>query len=127
MSERPCQNCGHPESDHRSGGLCETCIPPSDSTGRWSTCQEFVAPSTPKPSDAEVERAACAAVVPHTLQSLLARAQRIRKDINQIFLDAEHWNRLHPDETPIDPDPDGELRQALAGLPTGDPCAREVN
>lgn len=110
MSERPCQNCGHPESDHRSGGLCETCIPPSDSTGRWSTCQEFVAPPGV-----------------HALQSLLARAQRIRAEINQIFLDAEHWNRLHPHETPIDPDPDGGLRRTLAALPTGDPRAREVN
>lgn len=63
MAARTCLQCGHHESDHRSGGLCETCIPPGDSTGRWSACQEFVAPSTPKPSDAEAERAACAAVV----------------------------------------------------------------
>lgn len=33
--------CSHPRSDHRGDGLCEACMPPTDSTGRWSACQQF--------------------------------------------------------------------------------------
>jgi len=40
--------------------------------------------------------------------SLIERTKQLRDEIKQLFLDAEHWNRLHPDEV-IDPDPDGEL------------------
>jgi len=39
---------------------------------------------------------------------LLRRAVTLRDEINQIFLDANHWNSLHPQD-PIDVDPDGEL------------------
>lgn len=39
----------------------------------------------------------------------LARAHAVLAEIRQIFLDAEHWNRLHPEEEPIDPDPDDVL------------------
>lgn len=46
-AERVCA-CGHVESDHRSGGLCETCIPTGDSTGAWSGCQSFRAISEPE-------------------------------------------------------------------------------
>lgn len=42
-----CQNCGHDESVHRSGGLCELCIPVGDSTGAYSGCQGYVALRTP--------------------------------------------------------------------------------
>lgn len=30
-----------------------------------------------------------------------------------IFNDADHWNCLHPDLEPIDPDQDGDLRRLL--------------
>jgi hypothetical protein len=39
----------------------------------------------------------------------LTRARHLRQEIEQILVDAEHWNRTHPDEEPIDPDPEGEL------------------
>jgi hypothetical protein len=47
---------------------------------------------------------------------MLERAKEIRREISQIFLDAESWNSLHPHEEPIDADPDGELSYALAEL-----------
>lgn len=45
---------------------------------------------------------------------LRARARRIAREVEQIRVDAEHWNRLHPDEEPINPDPDGELDAVYA-------------
>jgi len=51
--------------------------------------------------------------------ALVARMRKIRQDITQIFDDAEHWNRVHPDEPPLtheDIDPGGELRRMAAGL-----------
>lgn len=41
---------------------------------------------------------------------LLRQARRIKKDTEQIFIDAAHWNEhvRRPDEPPIDPDPFGE-------------------
>lgn len=38
---RACVNCGHNLEDHRSGGLCDLCIPVGDSTGASSYCQRF--------------------------------------------------------------------------------------
>ncbi len=32
------------------------------------------------------------------------------KEIEQLLADTAHWNRLHPDQEPIDIDPDGKLR-----------------
>jgi hypothetical protein len=46
------------------------------------------------------------------------RAEKVKKDIEQIFLDAEYWN-VHVrklTEARIDPDPNGELKAILAGL-----------
>ena len=43
---------------------------------------------------------------------LLKRAVKLRDEISQIFKDADHWNRLHP-EDPIDVDVDGELGRWL--------------
>lgn len=40
---------------------------------------------------------------------LIDRARRIRSDIEQVFIDVEYWNRIHPEHDPIDPDPDGQL------------------
>jgi hypothetical protein len=38
--ERICV-CAHAFAEHRGGGLCEACMPPSDSTGARSECQMF--------------------------------------------------------------------------------------
>lgn len=51
-----------------------------------------------------------------TREQLVARMRKLRQDIAAIFDDAEHWNRLHPDEEPIDPDPDGLLARIAAAL-----------
>lgn len=48
-----------------------------------------------------------------TRSELIAKAQRIHDGIKQMFIDAEHWNNLHPEEKPIDPDPDGFLKHML--------------
>lgn len=54
-----------------------------------------------------------------TRQGLIDEARRIRKEIEQIFLDAEHWNLIHPEENPIDPDPDGTLVRMAKGIDEG--------
>ena len=47
---------------------------------------------------------------------LVSRARRSALEIEQLFADTEHWNRTHPDEEPIDPDPDGKLGGMLNSL-----------
>lgn len=42
---------------------------------------------------------------------LFQRMRRHRAEVEQIFIDVEHWNRIHPDEEPLDPDPDGTMRR----------------
>lgn len=51
-------------------------------------------------------------------ESFFRRAKRIKADIEQMFLDCDHWNRhvRVKSEDPIDPDPDGALQSALAYL-----------
>jgi hypothetical protein len=49
-------------------------------------------------------------------QAIIKKARNIRKEIAQIFLDAEHWNGTHPNEEPINPDPDGQLKRMTQGL-----------
>ena len=39
------------------------------------------------------------------------RRRHLREEIRAIFADAAHWNRIHPDEEPIDPDPDDTLQR----------------
>jgi len=54
-------------------------------------------------------------------ERILRQAQNILAEINQIFLDAEHWNNNHPDEKPINPDEDGFLHhmaEILVGVLT---------
>lgn len=36
-----------------------------------------------------------------TLEGLIARMRRIRDEFEQMVRDAQRWNRLHPDETPL--------------------------
>lgn len=45
-----------------------------------------------------------------TREAILNKAKGMLTEINQIFLDAEHWNNTHPEEEPINPDKDGFLR-----------------
>ena len=47
---------------------------------------------------------------------IVAKAALLCNEINQIFLDADHWNNIHPDEEPINPDPDGKLKRMLRAL-----------
>lgn len=47
-----------------------------------------------------------------TLQSIIKDAERSIATVDRLFLDTAHWNRLHPDELPVDPDLDGEMAQA---------------
>jgi hypothetical protein len=44
-----------------------------------------------------------------TLESIVRDAERSVRTVDQLFSDAARWNRLHPNEEPIDPDPDGEM------------------
>lgn len=44
---------------------------------------------------------------------LIRRAHGHKAEILQIYRDAERWNRLHPAEVPIDPNPDGDLLRSL--------------
>jgi hypothetical protein len=48
--------------------------------------------------------------------AIVARAAGIVREIDQIVADTEHWNRTHPLELPIDPDPDGMLVRARAAM-----------
>ena len=47
----------------------------------------------------------------HQRGMIVANGRLLRANIEHIFLDVDHWNRTHPDSNPIDPDPDGTLRQ----------------
>ncbi|MBP7527124.1 MAG: hypothetical protein KA801_04330 [Syntrophorhabdaceae bacterium] len=51
-----------------------------------------------------------------TRAEILADAAHLRAEILEIFLDAEHWNNVHPDELSIDPDPDGELNAIVKAV-----------
>jgi hypothetical protein len=42
-------------------------------------------------------------------QRLINEAARIANNIEQQIIDIEYWNSHHPNEEPIDPDPDGQL------------------
>lgn len=48
--------------------------------------------------------------------SISARALKLRADIQQTFDDAAQWNHTHPQERPIDPDPDGLLARIRDSL-----------
>jgi hypothetical protein len=51
-------------------------------------------------------------------RGFVERAEEILAEINQIFLDADHWNCCvrKPGEANIDPDPDGALLSAKRNL-----------
>ncbi len=47
-----------------------------------------------------------------TREELVARMRRIRRGIEEIFIDTDYWNEYvrKPSVVPIDIDPDGKLR-----------------
>lgn len=47
-----------------------------------------------------------------TRATLIERNRTIKREIEEIFADAAHWNSIHPADVPIDPDPGGQLRHA---------------
>jgi hypothetical protein len=46
-----------------------------------------------------------------TLKSIIRDAERSIANIDLLFADCARWNRLHPTDEPVDPDPDGEMGQ----------------
>ena len=54
----------------------------------------------------------------HRRAMLVNAARRIRANIEQVFSTAAHWNRSHPEEQPIDVDPDGEMRRITDEIDT---------
>jgi hypothetical protein len=51
-----------------------------------------------------------------TREQILEEADRIRREIEQVFIDTEYWNSVHPNEEPINPDPDGMLARIKIGV-----------
>lgn len=45
---------------------------------------------------------------------ILDNVQKNIATIEGLFADTDHWNREHPNEEPVDADPDGRLRATLA-------------
>ena len=64
---------------------------------------KFIRDTYVRPAREEAER--------HQRGMIVANGRLLRADIEQTFRDVGHWNRTHPDEDPVDPDPDGMLRQ----------------
>lgn len=56
------------------------------------------------------------ALVRPSREIIIARAKHLRGEIEQMFIDAAHWNSINPDKPPVDPDPDGKMRQIADGL-----------
>jgi hypothetical protein len=57
---------------------------------------------------------------------IIHRLRETRAEVEQIFIDTDHWNQCvrKPNEQPIDPDPDGEMRRlsdAIARVLAADP------
>jgi hypothetical protein len=42
-------------------------------------------------------------------QRIINEAARMVNEVEQLFIDMRYWSELHPEEEPIDPDPDGRL------------------
>jgi len=49
---------------------------------------------------------------------LVYRAGQVRREIDQMRVDCEAWNRHHPERPPLDWDPDGSLRRLALQLDT---------
>lgn len=53
---------------------------------------------------------------PEHRQRVIRNFRRVRANMQQLFVDVEHWNRTHPHETPIDADPDGQMRRFITSI-----------
>lgn len=51
-------------------------------------------------------------------EDIIKRAEVLRAEISQIFLDADHWNEARTVFEKIDPDPDGTLKNLANKLDT---------
>ena len=51
-----------------------------------------------------------------TRQQILDNAKRQIREIDQYFVDVAYWNRVHPQEDQIDPDPTGSMASLRAAL-----------
>lgn len=50
-------------------------------------------------------------------EGLLARRERIAEDVREMVRDVDHWNRVHPDWTPLTvDDKEGSLDRAMQAL-----------
>lgn len=67
-------------------------------------------------SEQKIEFALPPAKIEITKEHLRRDSRRIIENIDQLFADCAHWNRLHPDEKPINADPDGMLGKEKARL-----------
>lgn len=65
--------------------------------------------------DAEEKTSRGAAPV-KTRAEVIADARAMLDEIELHFSSVAHWNRTHPDERPIDPDPDGQLRRVAENI-----------
>ena len=66
----------------------------------------------------DTARSVVKAIGTDSREAIIQRARDMRVNIEQIFSDAEHWNRLHVPwkGLPINPDPDGKLRRIADGI-----------
>ena len=49
-------------------------------------------------------------------QRIINECARIAAESEQIIIDVEHWNDLHPEQEPIHPDPDGRLARIIRAM-----------
>jgi hypothetical protein len=49
-------------------------------------------------------------------RAILDNAIRVRDGMQSIIDDCAHWNRIHPDQEPIDGDPDGRMQRTIAAI-----------
>lgn len=47
---------------------------------------------------------------------MVARMRKLKAEVDQVFIDAEHWSRINPEQEPLNPDPDGSLAIIRANL-----------
>lgn len=50
------------------------------------------------------------------LLKLLRKAKKARVEIEQIFIDCEHYNSIHPGQEPIEADPGGVMAKQARAL-----------
>jgi hypothetical protein len=66
----------------------------------------------------DTPRSAVKSIGDDSRASIIARARKLRAEIEQAYADAAHWNSINCPHKgpPIDPDPDGKLRRIAEGI-----------